>query len=76
MTLGIIVGVVTVAIGASPLKRTSVPRLFAAADTNAQIQSVVSAVAAGHGAAAMIVQSLMAETHGLMAASGRGGAAR
>jgi hypothetical protein len=40
--------------------------LFAAGDASAQMQSVAAAVAAGHGAAAMVVQSLMAEAHGLL----------
>ena len=54
---------------------TSVPGLFAAGDTSAQMQSVASAVAAGHGAAAMIVQSLMADAHGLVGAGAGAGAA-
>ena len=41
--------------------RTSAPGVFAAGDASAQMQSVASAVAAGHGAAAMVVQDLVAE---------------
>jgi len=54
---------------------TSVPGLFAAGDNSAQMQSVASAVAAGHGAGAMIVQSLVAAAPGLVAAGTEGGAA-
>ena len=41
--------------------RTNVPGLFAAGDASAQLQSVASAIAAGHTAAAMIVGDLVAE---------------
>jgi thioredoxin reductase len=44
---------------------TAVPGLSAAGDVTAQMQSVANAVAAGSGAAAMIVHDLMAEEHGL-----------
>jgi thioredoxin reductase len=45
--------------------RTDGPGLWAAGDVSAQMQSVAGAIAAGSMAAAMIVQSLLAETHGL-----------
>jgi thioredoxin reductase len=44
---------------------TGVPGLSAAGDTTGQMQSVANAVAAGSGAAAMIVHDLMAEAYGL-----------
>ena len=43
--------------------RTSVPGLFAAGDVSGQMQSVANAVAAGSGAAAMVVHDLMAEAY-------------
>jgi thioredoxin reductase len=55
---------------------TSVPGLFAAGDTSAQMQSVAGAVAAGHLAGAMIVQSLVADAHGLVGAGTGAGAPR
>ena len=44
---------------------TGTPGLSAAGDLSAQLPSVANAVAAGNNAAAMIVQGLMAEAHGL-----------
>ena len=49
---------------------TSVPGLSAAGDVSTQaVPSVANAVAAGSSAAAMIVQGLMAEAHGLTSGS-------
>jgi thioredoxin reductase len=39
--------------------RTSVPAVFAAGDTTAEMPSVASAIAAGHRVAAVIVHDLM-----------------
>lgn len=44
---------------------TSVPGLFAAGDLSAAMPSVATAIAAGSGAAAMVVHSLVAEDHHL-----------
>jgi thioredoxin reductase len=55
---------------------TTVPGLFAAGDASVQMPSVATAVAAGSTAAAMIVQSLMAQAHDPVAAgAGSAGAA-
>jgi thioredoxin reductase len=43
--------------------QTSVPGLFAAGDVSGQMQSVANAVAAGSGAAAMVVHHLVAEAY-------------
>jgi hypothetical protein len=45
--------------------RTSVPGLLAAGDVTGEMPSVARAIGAGHSAAAMSVQDLMAEAHGL-----------
>jgi thioredoxin reductase len=45
--------------------RTSVPGVFAAGDISAQVPQVAAAVAAGSMAAAMVMQSLMADAVGL-----------
>jgi thioredoxin reductase len=45
--------------------RTDAPGLFAAGDLTVQMPSVASAIAAGSVAAATVVQSLLAEAHGL-----------
>ena len=45
--------------------RTSVPGLFAAGDVTGEMPSVARAIGAGHSAAAMIVQDLVAEAHGV-----------
>jgi len=42
-----------------PLYRTSVPGVFAAGDVCAQMPQVAAAIAAGSGAAASVVQSLI-----------------
>jgi thioredoxin reductase len=47
------------------MHRTSVPGLFAAGDLSTRMPSVAAAIAAGSMAAAMAVQSLVAEDHGL-----------
>jgi len=52
---------------------TSVPGLFAAGDVGAVLPSVAAAVAGGSGAAAMVVQSLLADTHGLVPAGAGSG---
>ena len=52
-------------IAVDPKFQTSVPGLFAAGDATAQMPSVANAVSTGSTAAAMVVQSLMAEAHGL-----------
>ena len=57
------------AIEVDPMFQTSVPGLFAAGDVSSQLQSVANAVAAGSSAAAVIVQDLMSEAHGLAPAS-------
>ena len=58
------------AIEVDPMFHTSVPGLSAAGDVSSQqLPSVANAVAAGSSAAAMIVQGLMSEAHGLTAAS-------
>ena len=48
---------------------TSVPGLFAAGDVGAVMPSVANAVASGHTAAAMVVQSLMTAAGGLAASA-------
>ncbi len=53
------------AVEVDPAFHTSVPGLLAAGDASAQMPSVANAIAAGSTAAAMIVQDLMAEAHGL-----------
>ena len=53
---------------------TGVPGVSAAGDVSGQMPSVANAIAAGSGAAAMIVHGLMAEAHGLVAAGARAGA--
>jgi thioredoxin reductase len=55
---------------------TSVPGLFAAGDVMPVMPSLANAVAAGHTAAAMVVQSLMAEAHDLPPAMAGSAAAR
>jgi thioredoxin reductase len=50
---------------------TSVPGLFAAGDAGGVMPSVANAVASGHTAAAMIVQSLMTAARGSAAAAAR-----
>ena len=57
------------AIEVDTMFQTSVPGLFAAGDVSSQLQSVANAVAAGSSAAAVIVQDLMSEAHGLAPAS-------
>lgn len=57
--------VVVDAIEIDPMFHTTAHGLFAAGDVSIQMPSVANAVAAGSGAAAMIVHDLMAETHGL-----------
>jgi thioredoxin reductase len=47
------------AIAVDGFQATSVPGVFAAGDVTARMPSVAAAVAAGHGAAAMLVQSLL-----------------
>jgi len=51
---------------------TSVPGLSAAGDASTQMPSVAGAIATGHTAAAMIVQSLLAEAHGPVPAAAGG----
>ena len=54
------------AVEVNAMLHTSVPGLSAAGDVSTQaVPSVANAVAAGSSAAAMIVQGLMAEAHGL-----------
>lgn len=48
---------------------TSVPGLFAAGDVGAVMPSVANAIATGHTAAAMLVQSLMSAPRGLAASA-------
>jgi thioredoxin reductase len=55
---------------------TNVPGLFAAGDATGQMPSVANSVAAGSSAAAMVVQSLLAEAHGLVPAGAHAGSAR
>jgi thioredoxin reductase len=50
---------------------TTVPGMFAAGDVGAVMPSVANAVASGHTAAAMLVQSLMTEPRGLVAGQAR-----
>lgn len=50
------------AIDIDQLYRTSVPGVFAAGDASAQLPQVAAAIAAGSGAAASVVRSLMEET--------------
>jgi thioredoxin reductase len=52
---------------------TSAPGVFAAGDVVVPMPSVANAVASGHSAAAMVVQSLVAEAHGV-APAGAGAA--
>lgn len=60
------------AVEVDPMFHTSVPGLSAAGDVSSQVlPSVANAVAAGSSAAAMIVQGLMTEAHGLTAPSER-----
>lgn len=47
------------------LWRTTVPGVFAAGDLSAQLPQVAGAIAAGSQAAAAVVQSLLADDHGL-----------
>ena len=62
--------VVVDAIEVDPMFQTSVPGLSAAGDVSSKVlPSVANAVAAGSSAAAMIVQDLISEAHGLTAAS-------
>jgi len=51
--------VVADAIGVDARRETNVPGVFAAGDASTQLQSVAYAIAAGHLAAAMAVQSLL-----------------
>ena len=53
------------AVEVDPMFNTTVPGLSAAGDVSSQMPSVANAVAAGSGAAAMIVHGLMTEAHGL-----------
>jgi thioredoxin reductase len=53
------------AVAVDALYRTSAPGVFAAGDVSARFQQVAAAIAAGSMAAAMIVQSLMADDYGL-----------
>jgi thioredoxin reductase len=53
------------AIAVEGMGATSVPGVFAAGDAGAVMPSVANAVAAGSSAAAGVVQSLVAEAHGL-----------
>lgn len=53
------------AIAVDALHRTNVPGAFAAGDVGGHLPQVAGAVATGSQAAASIVQSLMAEEHGL-----------
>ena len=53
--------IVADAIEVDPSFRTSVPGLFAAGDVTGHMPSVARAIAAGHSAAAMIVQDLVAD---------------
>ncbi|MEQ9092993.1 MAG: NAD(P)/FAD-dependent oxidoreductase [Miltoncostaeaceae bacterium] len=55
----------TGAITVDERQRTSVPGVFAAGDVTGALQQVSVAVAAGSTAGAMVVQSLLAEDHGL-----------
>jgi thioredoxin reductase len=64
------------AVEVDPTFHTSVPGLFAAGDVSSQMPSVANAVAAGSTAAAMIVQGLMAEAHGLTPVGAGADAAR
>ncbi|MGE2833545.1 NAD(P)/FAD-dependent oxidoreductase [Mycobacterium sp. SMC-4] len=50
------------AIEIDPMYQTSVPGVFAAGDVCAQLPQVAAAIAAGSGAAASVVRSLMEET--------------
>jgi thioredoxin reductase len=52
--------------------RTSVSGLFAAGGVTGEMPSVARAIGAGHSAAAMIVQDLMAGAHGLAPAGAAG----
>ena len=53
------------AVEVDPMFNTTVPGLSAAGDVSSQMPSVANAIAAGSGAAAMIVHGLMTEAHGL-----------
>jgi thioredoxin reductase len=53
------------ALAVGPTFHTSAPGVSAAGDACSQMPSVANAIAAGSGAAAMIVHSLMAEAYGL-----------
>jgi thioredoxin reductase len=53
------------AVSVDALQRTSVPGVFAAGDVCAQMPQVAAAVAAGSAAGAALMQSLMADDHGL-----------
>jgi pyruvate/2-oxoglutarate dehydrogenase complex dihydrolipoamide dehydrogenase (E3) component len=55
---------------------TRAPGLYAAGDVTPGMPSVANAVAAGSGAAAMIVHDLMAESHGLTPVSSRSSTTR
>ena len=51
--------------------RTAAPGVFAAGDLSAQMPQVAAAIASGSHAAAAVVQSLMADDHGLAVPEGR-----
>jgi thioredoxin reductase len=53
------------AVEVDPMFQTTAPGLSAAGDVCSQMPSMANAIAAGSGAAAMIVHSLMAEAYGL-----------
>jgi len=53
------------ALAVDALQRTTVPGVFAAGDVSAQMPQIAAAVAGGALAAAAVVQSLLAEDHGL-----------
>ena len=60
------------AIQAAGMGATSVPGVFVAGDAGEIMPSVANAIAAGSSAAASIVQSLMAEAHGMAPAGAAG----
>jgi thioredoxin reductase (NADPH) len=53
------------AVAVDALQRTSVPGVFAAGDVCVQVPQVAAAVAAGSLAGASVMQTLMADDHGL-----------
>ena len=57
--------VVADAVEVDPMFHTSAPGVSAAGDVSSQMPSVANAVAAGSGAAAMVVHDFVSEAHGL-----------